>query len=80
MVQKLSTHFKQHPKKKRELLAHMENLATFKVLMLRDDWKQPQKMPYFHERFNSENNNLIFKVTHCDSEAAIAMHVYTATA
>lgn len=67
-------------KEERELLAHLKKLANFKVLMLRDDWKQPQKMAHFHVRFNSESNSLIFKVIHSDSEAAVAVHVYTATA
>lgn len=48
--------------------------------MLRDGWKHPQKMPYFHDLFNLKNNILLFKVIHCDTVDAMSVHVYTATA
>lgn len=37
-------------------------------------------MPDFNDGFNSENNICIFKVMHSDTEVAIAMHMYIATA
>lgn len=80
MLQKLSTHFKQRPKKKQNYFHTWKKLAEIRILMQRGGWKHPQKMPDFNDGFNSENNIFIFKVIHSDTEVTTAMHMYTATA
>lgn len=80
MLQKLSTHFKQHPEKKQNYLHTWKKMAEIRISVQRVGWKHPQKMPDFNDWFNLENNIFIFKVIHSDTEVAIAMHMCIATA